>query len=92
MSAKAARLLLELFRMLDFHCKMCLNDIQFCTFMRFASDMSRHKIYQVTMHPGSFHRHFPLIMRPCRPVILKTVLRLTSYRSLEFAVLFRKLR
>ncbi|KAK2176286.1 hypothetical protein NP493_673g02017 [Ridgeia piscesae] len=47
MSAKAARLLLELFRMLDFHCKMCLNDLQFCTFMRFASDMSRHKIYQV---------------------------------------------
>ena len=47
MSAKAVRLLLEFFRMMDFHCNMSLNDIQFCTFMHFASDMSRRKMYQV---------------------------------------------
>ncbi|EDO46223.1 predicted protein, partial [Nematostella vectensis] len=47
LSGKNARIILELFRLLDVHDEMALNDIQFWSFMRSATDLSKSEIYTV---------------------------------------------
>lgn len=41
------RIVLELFRLIDVHDEMVLNDVQFCAFMKTATDLSTNQIYKV---------------------------------------------
>ena len=41
------RIILELFRLIDVHDEMALNDVQFCAFMKTATDLSTNQIYKV---------------------------------------------
>lgn len=41
------RIILELFRLIDVHREMALNDLQFCAFMKTATDLSTNQIYKV---------------------------------------------
>lgn len=44
---KNARIILELFRLLDVHNEMALNDLQFLAFMRVSTDLNESEIYKV---------------------------------------------
>ena len=41
------RIILELFRLIDVHDEMALNDVQFCAFMKTATDLNTNQIYKV---------------------------------------------
>ena len=41
------RISLELFRLIDVHDKMALNDVQFCAFMKTATDLNTDQIFKV---------------------------------------------
>ncbi|XP_020903964.1 EF-hand calcium-binding domain-containing protein 9 [Exaiptasia diaphana] len=47
LSGKNARIVLELFRLLDVHNEMALNDLQFLAFMRVSTDLNESEIYKV---------------------------------------------
>ena len=46
---------MELFRLIDVHDEMALNDVQFCAFMQTATDLNANQIYKVfDMLDGTF--------------------------------------
>ena len=46
-AGRNARIILELFRLIDVHDEMVLNDVQFWAFMKSATDLSTNHIYKV---------------------------------------------
>ncbi|XP_073229559.1 EF-hand calcium-binding domain-containing protein 9-like [Porites lutea] len=47
LTGRNVRIILELFRLIDVHDEMALNDVQFCAFMKTATDLSTNQIYKV---------------------------------------------
>ncbi|RMX51813.1 hypothetical protein pdam_00021959 [Pocillopora damicornis] len=47
LTGRNVRIVLELFRLIDVHDEMVLNDVQFCAFMKTATDLSTNQIYKV---------------------------------------------
>ena len=46
-AGRNVRIILELFRLIDVHDEMALNDVQFCAFMKTATDLNTNQIYKV---------------------------------------------
>ncbi|XP_074610299.1 EF-hand calcium-binding domain-containing protein 9-like [Acropora palmata] len=47
LTGRNVRIILELFRLIDVHDEMALNDVQFCAFMKTATDLNTNQIYKV---------------------------------------------
>ncbi|XP_068759570.1 EF-hand calcium-binding domain-containing protein 9-like [Montipora capricornis] len=47
LTGRNIRIILELFRLIDVHDEMALNDVQFCAFMKTATDLNTNQIYKV---------------------------------------------
>ncbi|XP_013394434.1 EF-hand calcium-binding domain-containing protein 9-like [Lingula anatina] len=47
LTGRNVKIILEIFKLLDIHGKMCLNDIQFYHYMRQVTDLDKKKIYKV---------------------------------------------